>query len=165
MAGALRNMAAPGPGVCPICWTFHDPAFAQCISCVGASQLDVMVPISYAPRGDQLALALRGYKDEYLYATRYHHAMRLAAILWRFLMAHEGHVARASGTESFSVVAVVPSKTTQNDESTARTSNHRRDGRRAHRLALRATAATHGHRDRRAVLRPPALRHVSPAGW
>jgi hypothetical protein len=65
MAGALRNMAPPGPGVCPICWTFHDPAFRQCVSCLGASQLDVVVPISYAPRGGQLALALRGYKDEF----------------------------------------------------------------------------------------------------
>lgn len=116
LAGALRNMAAPGPGVCPICWTFHDPAFPQCVRCVGASQLDVVVPISYAPRGDQLALALRGYKDEHLYPTRYHHAMRLAAILWRFLIAHEGHVARASGADSFDVVTVVPSKTTQDDE-------------------------------------------------
>jgi len=116
LAGALRNMAAPGPGVCPICWTFHDPAFPQCVRCVGASQLDVVVPISYAPRGDQLAVALRGYKDEHLYPTRYHHAMRLAAILWRFLMTHEDHVARASGVGSFDVVAVVPSKTTQKDE-------------------------------------------------
>jgi len=116
LAGALRNMAAPRPGVCPICWTFHDPAFAQCVSCVGSSQLDVVVPISYAPRGDQLAVALRGYKDEHLYPTRYHHAMRLAAILWRFLMAHEDHVARASGVGSFDVVAVVPSKTTPKDE-------------------------------------------------
>lgn len=116
LAGALRNMAAPGPGVCPICWTFHDPAFPQCVRCVGASQLDVVAPISYAPRGDQLAVALRGYKDEHLYPTRYHHAMRLAAILWRFLMTHEDHVARASGVGSFDVVAVVPSKTTQKDE-------------------------------------------------
>ena len=116
MAGALRNMAAPAPGVCRICWTFNDPAFPQCVSCVGASQLDAVVPISYAPRGDQLALALRGYKDEYLYRTRYHHAMRLAAILWRFLLAHEDHVARASGAETFDVVTVVPSKTTHNDE-------------------------------------------------
>lgn len=116
LAGALRNMAAPGPGVCPICWTFHDPAFPQCVSCVGSSHLDVVVPISYAPRGDQLAVALRGYKDEHLYPTRYHHAMRLAAILWRFLMTHEDHVARASGVGSFDVVAVVPSKTTHKDE-------------------------------------------------
>ena len=116
MAGALRNMAEPTAGVCPICWTFHDPAFAQCVSCVGASELDVVVPISYAPRGGQLALALRGYKDEYLYRTRYHHAMRLAAILWRFLLEHERHVARASGVSTFDVVAVVPSKTTENDE-------------------------------------------------
>lgn len=116
MAGALRNMAAPGPGVCPICWTFHDPAFARCVSCVGASELDIVVPISYAPRNGQLTLALRGYKDESLYATRYHHAMRLAAILWRFLIAHESRVARASGVATFDVVAVVPSKTTHHDE-------------------------------------------------
>ena len=31
-------------------------------------------------------------------------------------MAHEDHVARASGVEAFDVVAVVPSKTTQKDE-------------------------------------------------
>jgi len=42
--------------------------------------------------------------------------MRLAAILWRFLIAHEDHVAHASGVETFNVGGVVPSKTTQNDE-------------------------------------------------
>ena len=116
MAGALRGPAPPGPGVCPVCWTFHDPAYGQCAGCVGASVLDAVVPISYAPRGGQLALALRGYKDEPLYPTRYHHAMRLAAILWRFLLAHEVHVARAAAVESFDAVTVVPSKTTANDE-------------------------------------------------
>jgi predicted amidophosphoribosyltransferase len=116
LAGAMRNIAAPGPGICPICRTFHDPAFAQCVSCIGTTELDVVVPISYAPRGDQLAHALRGYKDERFYATRYHHGIRLAAILWRFLRDHEVHVAQAAGVESFDVVAVVPSKTTAADE-------------------------------------------------
>ena len=40
----------------------------------------------------------------------------MAAILWRFLLDHEAHVAHASGVETFDVVAVVPSKTTHNDE-------------------------------------------------
>src|SRR4051812_19301871 len=103
----MRNMAPPGRGVCPTCWTFHDPAYGRCAACAGAVNLDVVVPISYAPRGGQLALALRSYKDEPLYRTRYHHAMRLAAILWRFLTKHEEHVARAAGADAFDVVTVV----------------------------------------------------------
>jgi predicted amidophosphoribosyltransferase len=55
MAGSLRNMAEPGPGVCSVCWTFHDPSYDQCAACVGESQLDAVVPISYALRGQQLA--------------------------------------------------------------------------------------------------------------
>jgi predicted amidophosphoribosyltransferase len=116
MAGSLRNMAAAGPGVCPICWTFHDPGYDQCAACVGASQLDVVIPISYALRGQQLATALRGYKDEFFAQTRAFHGMRLAAILWRFLAEHERHVAAAARTSGFGVVTVVPSKTSHNDD-------------------------------------------------
>jgi hypothetical protein len=42
--------------------------------------------------------------------------MRLAAVLWRFLLAHEPHVAAASGIDAFDVVGVVPSKTSERDE-------------------------------------------------
>ncbi len=116
MAGALRNIAPRGLGVCPHCWTFHDPMYRQCPGCVGGSPFDIAVPISYAPMGDQLALALRGYKDETLYRTRYHHGMRLSAILWRFLIEHEAHIAAAAHTDTFTTVCVVPSKTSQDDE-------------------------------------------------
>lgn len=116
MAGSLRNMAPPGPGVCQVCWTFHDPNYPQCRGCIGESQLDAVVPISYAMRGQQLATALRGYKDELFPRTRTYHGMRLSAILWRFLAVHEDHVAASAGVSGFSLVAVVPSKTTASDE-------------------------------------------------
>jgi len=110
-AGALRNVAPPGPGVCPVCWTFHDPDFARCHACPERSELDVVAPISYALDGGELACALRGYKDEPRARDRYHHGIRLAAVLARFLGEHEGHVARAAGTDAFDVVTVVPSRT------------------------------------------------------
>jgi predicted amidophosphoribosyltransferase len=117
LATAMRNIAPSGPGVCSTCWTFHDPAYENCSGCgFHAGYLDTVVPISYAPRGGQLAAALRGYKDEAVYRVRYHHAMRLAAILWRFLLQHEAHVAMAAGASAFDTVTVVPSKTTAQDE-------------------------------------------------
>jgi len=113
---ALINIAAPGPGICPICWTFKDPAYPVCIGCNRhpENHLDVMVPISYSEHLGQLHLALRNYKDGGLNSRRYAYP-RIAAILWRFLELHELCVAQAGGVTTFDSVVVVPSSDPQRD--------------------------------------------------
>ena len=58
---AMRNMASPGDGVCPVCWTFKDPTFPLCYPCSQKhpNLLDVVVPITYAEEGGQMHTALR----------------------------------------------------------------------------------------------------------
>lgn len=114
---SMRNPARFGPGVCSTCWTFNDPSYDRCYRCgFGPDNLNVVVPITYAPRGDQMHTALRGYKDEPRQDTRQYHTVRLAAILWRFLDRHESCVAAAAGVDGFDLVATVPSKTKARDD-------------------------------------------------
>jgi hypothetical protein len=55
--------------------------------------------------------------DDVAHAAVRDYAMpRLAAILWRYLEAHEECIARASGTDIFDVVTAVPSSTPERDE-------------------------------------------------
>lgn len=114
---AMRNPAAPGLGVCPICRTFHDPGYDLCYACGRAPvHLDALAPITYSLHAGQMHDALRGYKDDPSADVRRHHAVRLTAILWRFLEQHESCLARASNVASFDVVATVPSRTTVRDD-------------------------------------------------
>ncbi len=83
---AMRNPAAVRPGVCPICRTFHDPAYERCVACHRQpSNLDVLAPITYSVHAGQMHDALRNYKDDPRRDVRRFHAVRLTAILWRFL--------------------------------------------------------------------------------
>jgi hypothetical protein len=54
--------------------------------------------------------ALRGYMDDSHNAARRFHAIRLTAILWRFLEDHEPCIVAAAGIDRFDLVATVPSK-------------------------------------------------------
>lgn len=60
--------------------------------------------------------ALRNYKDGKSPPVRRNAAIRLAAILWRFLREHETCVAHAAGVEEFDLVTIVPSSSPQRDE-------------------------------------------------
>jgi predicted amidophosphoribosyltransferase len=113
---AMRNIPSPRPGICATCRTFIDPGYDECYQCAtGPGEFDVVVPITYSDAGGQVHLALRRYKDGLPAEQRY--AMpRLAAILWRFLEAHETCVSRAAGVEAFDLVTNVPSGTPQRDE-------------------------------------------------
>ncbi len=116
-ANAMRNPAVAGPGVCPICWTFHDPDYPRCYACSQQpDQLDVFVPITYSVDSGQMHAALRRYKDDLDPQARRFHAVRLTAILWRFLEQHERCVAAAAGVTDFEIVATVPSKSLERDE-------------------------------------------------
>ena len=115
---AMRNIAPAGPGICRVCWGFIDPEYDTCFKC-GHDQpdsLDVMVPITYSEHLGQIHLALRNYKDGNSESIRRHDAIRLAAILWRFLSDHEACVARAADVDGFDLVTMVPSSNPERDK-------------------------------------------------
>ena len=105
----------PGPDVCSQCFNFTD-GFPRCYACThGESWLDAVVPISYSVAREQLHHALAGYKRlEGEVARRFE--VELAAVLWRYLAAHEPCVARASGGGHFELVTTVPSSDHARDE-------------------------------------------------
>lgn len=114
---AMRNIVPAGPGICRVCWGFIDPDFDTCYKCGHQPEcLDVMVPITYSEHLGQIHLALRNYKDGDSDGIRRHDAIRLAAILWRFLGDHEACVARAAGVDDFDFVTIVPSSSPERDK-------------------------------------------------
>jgi predicted amidophosphoribosyltransferase len=118
---AMRNIAAPGEGICTICWAFIDTSFPTCYRCGHQPNcLDAVVPISYSEHQGQLHTALRNYKDGASAGIRRNAAVRLAAVLWRFLRDHEACVARAAGMqEEFDSVTIVPSSDPNRDAHSA----------------------------------------------
>jgi hypothetical protein len=101
------------PGTCITCHSAIDGDYPRCYPChqarstADARLADAVVPISLAVKQKQLATELWKYKSD-VYGRRYF-LIGLAAVLFRFLDAHEGCVARTAGTAAFDVVAVVPS--------------------------------------------------------
>lgn len=105
----------PGPGVCEICFNLTD-GYHRCYACAhGGRWLDAVVPISYSVAGEQLHHALVSYKrTPEPVATRF--AVQLAAVLWRFLSAHERCLSRTLGVAAFPVVTTVPSNDPARDD-------------------------------------------------
>jgi predicted amidophosphoribosyltransferase len=98
----------PGPGVCRFCFNLTD-GFTLCYACAhGEAHLAAMAPISYSASGGQLHHALAGYKRLSGHPAR-RMSVELAAVLWRYLSAHEACLARAAEVEGFALVATVPS--------------------------------------------------------
>jgi len=104
-----------GPGVCQTCFNLTE-GYERCYACAhGGRWLDVVVPISYSVGGEQLHHALVAYKRRLEpAATRF--TVQLAAVLWRFLSAHERCVSRALGVPAFPVVTTVPSNDPARDD-------------------------------------------------
>ena len=120
---SMRNVLPASDGICTTCHTFIGPTYSTCYQCQHqANHLDAVVPISYSEHLGQLHTALRGYKDGEPAVQRYARP-RIAAILWRFLSAHEQCVANNAGVASFDMVTTVPSSSPDQDE--------KRDGLRA----------------------------------
>ncbi len=116
----MRNIAPTGPGICRVCWGFIDPDYDTCYRCDHQpDSLDVMIPITYSEHLGQIHLALRNYKDGSSESIRRHDAIRVAAILWRFLRDHESCLARASGSSDFDLVTIVPSSSPERDKQSA----------------------------------------------
>ncbi|HEX5983644.1 MAG TPA: hypothetical protein VFY69_05490 [Solirubrobacterales bacterium] len=117
---AMRPIASGGSGVCRVCWGFISPDFDTCYPCGHQpDNLEAVVPITYSEHLGQIHLALRNYKDGGSDRIRRHAAIRLAAILWRFLEAHEECVARAANAERFDTVTIVPSSDPERDQHSA----------------------------------------------
>jgi hypothetical protein len=104
-----------GPGVCVTCFNFTRGGYKHCYACEhGAAWLEVVAPISYSVGGEQLHRALVGYKRLTGEVAR-RLGVELAAVLWRYLQAHERCVARAAGVEAFELVTTVPSGAREHD--------------------------------------------------
>lgn len=106
----------PGDGVCEVCLDLTDGR-RRCWRCaLGVNWIDALAPISYSVGHEQLYHALAGYKrppDEV--ARRFQ--LELAAVLWRYLAAHQRCIAQAAGTSGFDLVATVPSSLRDRDAS------------------------------------------------
>src|SRR5947209_6226099 len=106
----------PGAGICSTCLTFTESAgatagrpYPQCYPCATTPPwLDTVAPISYSVAGEQLHHALVSYKR---LTGRIARQIRteLAAVLWRYLEAHEPCIARHLGIDRFPRVTTVPS--------------------------------------------------------
>jgi hypothetical protein len=104
-----------GDGVCRTCFNLTD-GYERCYACAhGGRGLDLVVPISYSVAGEQLHHALVTYKrGPKPVATEL--GRQLAAVLWRFLAAHERCVARTLGVASIPLVTTVPSNDPARDD-------------------------------------------------
>jgi predicted amidophosphoribosyltransferase len=107
----------PGPGVCVRCFNFtRERDYDLCYACTtGEPQLDAIVPIAYSVSDDPLHDDLVRYKrcaDPWVELA----TARIAGILQRFLVAHEGCVAAAAGVDRFDLVTTVPSGVAARDE-------------------------------------------------
>lgn len=102
-----------GDGVCDICHGAPNPGYTRCYSCAQTMQqvthpVRLVVPISLYTIPGQLHHVLRNYKDGYTEAIRTELRPRVAALLWRFLTAHESCIVDAAGDE-WTVITSVPS--------------------------------------------------------
>jgi predicted amidophosphoribosyltransferase len=114
----MRNVPPPGTGICATCKTFVDGEhYSTCLACSRQpSLLDAVVPITYSAHLGQIHTALRTYKEPGSADVKRFASIRLTAILWRFLAAHEACIAAAAGIERFSMVTTVPSSSKERDE-------------------------------------------------
>ena len=110
----VRELSAPyenfmrpprsGEGTCGYCFNLTD-GYERCYACSHQpAVLDVVAPISYSVAHEQLHHALSGYKrPPDVVAERFQ--LELAAVLWRYLQAHEGCLASAAHADRFEIVS------------------------------------------------------------
>ena len=112
----LIPVLTPREGVCKVCKTSILPGFTSCYQCNGHRRLlshtaDVVAPIALSVKGTQWAHELSSYKNSSRPSVRDDLALRIGAVLWRWLDAHEGCLRNASGVTAFPLVVPVPSTT------------------------------------------------------
>ncbi len=115
-ANYLVPVPGAGPGVCGVCHSAVYDGHSTCYPCDEAARTlktavaDVTAFVSLAPAGDQFARELFTYKrpgvpDD----VRRNRIVGLAAVLWRWLSAHEQCLAQRFGIERFDLITTVPS--------------------------------------------------------
>ncbi|MEU9479266.1 hypothetical protein [Streptomyces sp. NPDC048191] len=113
-ANFLVHPLLPGPGVCRVCRGPATVGYRTCLRCneaaklLGAGVADAVVPVSLALKGEQYANELWRYKNAAGPQQQYFR-MGLAAVLWRFLTAHEECIRTHCLVPSFDIVTTVPS--------------------------------------------------------
>jgi predicted amidophosphoribosyltransferase len=106
-----------GLGVCEHCFNLTD-GDRRSLACVHPTpRLGAVAPISYSVAHEQLHHALAGYKRAPQPVAR-RLQVELAAVLWRYLAAHEDCLVRAShiAPPRFELVTTVPSSDRQRDQ-------------------------------------------------
>jgi hypothetical protein len=111
----LNPLPPTAAGICSICLTFTQ-GYGTCFRCGHQARFtDAVLPISYSVHFGQLHTALQQYKRAVQAAAR-PLQLQLAAVLWRFLAAHEPCLAHAAGVDRFELVATVPSSDRTRDD-------------------------------------------------
>lgn len=105
----------PGTQVCPTCFNLIGSS-DHCFPCARQQAvLAAVLPISYSVGHEQLHSALAGYKRVEGAGSRVL-GIELAAVLWRFLDAHESCLTSQTGVERFEIITTVPSSDALRDE-------------------------------------------------
>lgn len=110
----LLPILPTGEGVCAICKTAILPGWTLCYQCnTHRAVLDrptrVVAPVALAVKGGQWAYELSAYKNSPSPSVRRQLAIRLSAVLWRWLDDHEECLEVAARVDEFSLVTSVPS--------------------------------------------------------
>lgn len=114
-SNVLVTPPAVDSSVCLVCRRDTNQ-FARCYHCnrhrtgFGAELAEVVVPVSIAIKGDQLARELWRYKNSEVDRERRDFTNGLAFVLAAFLNEHEDCLAHAAGLDRFALVTSVPSK-------------------------------------------------------
>jgi phosphoribosylpyrophosphate synthetase len=116
----LIPVLTPREGVCKACKTSVLPGFSFCYQCnvhrrLLAHTADVVAPIALSVKGAQWAHELSSYKNSRSASVRDDLALRIGAVLWRWLDVHEVCLRQGSGVMTFPVVVPVPSTTGRPD--------------------------------------------------
>lgn len=118
LTAAYTNiMLAPrrGPGVCQTCFDLTTGPL-RCRRCTHPDpHIDAVAAISYSVAHEQLHHALAAYKRASR-PTAERLQIGLAAVLWRYLAAHERCLAQAAGVPEFEFVTTVPSSDRRRDD-------------------------------------------------
>jgi hypothetical protein len=116
----LIPVLTPRDGVCQVCKTSVLPGYPYCYQCSGHRQFlsqtaDVVAPLALSVKGEQWAHELSSYKNSRNASVRSDLALRIGAVLWRWLEAHESCLRLAAGVAAFPLVVPVTSTTGRPD--------------------------------------------------
>lgn len=115
----LVPVLPPGEGVCIVCKSVTIGNFTRCYRCNTHLSLaytaNAVDPIALSAKGGQWAHELSAYKNSMNPTVRETLAVRLSAVLWRWLARHEHCLASTAGVQRFPLITSVPSTSGRTD--------------------------------------------------